>query len=432
MGYAEREQRRHEVSRVKSKSQECPCGWTYEETIDYLYTRTPLFQQQGVGAYKEGLATTQALDAHFGHPHRRYPTIHIAGTNGKGSCSCTIASILQEAGYRVGLYTSPHLTDFRERIRVNGEMIGQEEVVRFVEEERAFFEPLYPSFFELTTALAFKYFADSGVDVAVVEVGLGGRLDCTNIIHPVLSLITNISLDHTNLLGSTLPQIAQEKAGIIKAGVPVVIGEADAELRVLFTEKAKEVGAPILFAEDEVEDFPVHSALQGDYQAVNTRTILAALPWLRGAFPLLSDAAIKDGFAHVVGNTGLRGRWQQLSDNPLTLCDIAHNEAGWRWVFGQLQALGQPLHIVFGLVNDKDVQAALSLMPHAAHYYFCQPSVARAFPCERLANLAHASGLRGEGYPSVQAAYEAARSQALPEEVIFIGGSNFVVADLLK
>ena len=409
-----------------------PCGCTYEETVDYLYTRTPLFQQHGAGAYKEGLETTLALDAHFGHPHRRYPTIHIAGTNGKGSCSCTIASILQEAGYRVGLYTSPHLTDFRERIRVNGEMIGKEEVVRFVEEERTFFEPLHPSFFELTTALAFKYFADSKVEVAVVEVGLGGRLDCTNIIHPVLSLITNISLDHTNLLGSTLPQIAQEKAGIIKTGVPVVIGEAEGALRTLFTEKAKEVGAPIIFAEDTLEDFPVHSSLKGAYQAVNTRTVLAALPLLRRAFPRLSDVAIRDGFAHVVRNTGLRGRWQQLSANPLTLCDIAHNEAGWRWVFRQLKALGKPLHIVFGLVNDKDVQAALSLMPRAAHYYFCQPSVARAFPCERLASLAYASDLRGEVYPSVHEAYEAARSQALPEEVIFIGGSNFVVADLLS
>ena len=408
----------------------------YQDTLEYLYNSAPMFQQVGAGAYKEGQENTRALDAHFRHPHEHFRSLHIAGTNGKGSCSHTLAAILQSAGYRVGLYTSPHLVDFRERIRVNGQPISEDYVIRFVEEERAFFEPLSPSFFELTTAMAFKYFADEKVDVAVVEVGLGGRLDCTNIIHPDLCIITNISLDHTQFLGHTLAQIAGEKAGIIKPGIPVVIGETTPETRPVFCQKAQEEGAPIHWAEEEghENDYPGLSfELKGLYQEKNRRTLLTALPILKEIGYRLTENDIRQGFAHVVELTGLMGRWQKLQDSPTLICDTGHNTGGIAYIAQQLRA--QPchrLHIVLGMVNDKDIRGVLALLPHEADYYFTQASVKRALPADELARLGTEAGLKGEAFANVPAAVRAAQKRSLPEDFIFVGGSTFVVADLLS
>ena len=406
----------------------------YKDTLDYLYNSAPLFQQIGAGAYKEGLENTWALDEHFGHPHRSFRSIHIAGTNGKGSCSHTLAAILQEAGYKVGLYTSPHLIDFRERIRVNGQPVPEAYVIRFVEEERAFFEPLHPSFFELTTAMAFRYFAEEKVDVAVVEVGLGGRLDCTNIIRPDLCIITNISLDHVQFLGDTLEKIAGEKAGIIKPGIPVVIGETTPETRPVFQKKAEEVGAPIHFAEEEVKE--VHPdweyELKGLYQEKNRRTLWAALPLLQGGGYQISESDIQAGFAHVVELTGLMGRWQKLQEHPTVVCDTGHNVGGIQYIAEQLRRqVFRQLHIVIGMVNDKDVRGVLALLPREATYYFTQASVKRALPAGQLARLAAEAGLQGTCYPDVPSAVRAAQKESLPEDFIFVGGSSFIVADLL-
>ena len=393
-----------------------------------------MFQQVGGAAYKEGLENTLTLDAHFGHPHRRYRTIHVAGTNGKGSCSHTLAAVLQEAGYKVGLYTSPHLVDFRERIRVNGVPVPEEYVIRFVEEERSFFEPLHPSFFELTTAMAFRYFADERVDVAVVEVGLGGRLDCTNIIRPDLCVITNISFDHVQFLGNTLEKIAREKAGIIKRGVPVVIGEATEETRPVFEAKAKETDAPIYFAEDcDREDYPdIEFELKGLYQKKNKQTLLTALPLLKEAGYHIDEQAVRSGFAHVTSLTGLMGRWQKLQNSPTLVCDTGHNVGGIRYIVEQLkEEKYRRLHIVMGMVNDKDVRGVLGLMPKEAVYYFTQASVKRAMPAGRLKELGLEAGLRGECYADVPAAVRAAQKESLPEDFIFVGGSSFIVADLL-
>lgn len=406
----------------------------YQNTLTYLYNSVPMFQQVGGSAYKEGLENTRTLDEHFAHPHRSFRTIHVAGTNGKGSCSHTLAAILQEAGYRVGLYTSPHLVDFRERIRINGKPISEEYVIRFVEEERSFFEPLHPSFFELTTAMAFRYFADEKVDVAVIEVGLGGRLDCTNIICPDLCIITNISLDHTQFLGSTLAQIAGEKAGIIKSGIPVVIGETTPETKPVFLQKAQEVGAPIYFAEEnDREDYPgVEFELKGLYQTKNKRTILTALPLLKEAGYRLDEQSVRSGFAHVVELTGLMGRWQKLQDSPTLICDTGHNVGGIACIVEQLgQQSYRQLHIVIGMVNDKDVRGVLALLPKDAVYYFTKASVKRALPEEELQVLAAAAGLEGNTYPDVPAAVRAAQEKSLPEDFIFVGGSSFIVADLL-
>lgn len=410
---------------------------TYKETIEYLYHSAPMFQQIGAGAYKEGLANTRALDLHFGHPHTQYRTIHVAGTNGKGSCSHTLAAILQAAGYRVGLYTSPHLVDFRERIRVQGQMIPEDYVVRFVEEERAFFEPLHPSFFELTTALAFKYFADQAVDVAVIEVGLGGRLDCTNIIRPDLSIITNISLDHTRFLGDTPAQIAGEKAGIMKQGVPALIGEWTEETRPVFRRRAAEVGvASLHFAQDEDHeaDYPgLQFELKGLYQEKNRRTLLAALPLLREAGYRIPEEAVRRGFAQVTELTGLMGRWQRLQSNPTLVCDTGHNTGGIAYVARQLrQQTCRRLRLVIGMVNDKDVRGVLALLPREADYYFTQASVSRALPAEEMARLGREAGLRGRTYADVPAAVRAALQESLPEDFIFVGGSSFIVADLLS
>lgn len=406
----------------------------YQNTLAYLYNSVPMFQRVGSSAYKEGLENTKILDEHFGHPHHEFRTIHVAGTNGKGSCSHTLAAILQEAGYRVGLYTSPHLVDFRERIRINGQTIPEEYVVGFVEKERSFFEPLHPSFFELTTAMAFRYFADEKVDVAVIEVGLGGRLDCTNIIRPDLCIITNISFDHTQFLGNTLAKIAGEKAGIIKGGIPVVIGETTPETKPVFLNKAEEADAPIFFAEEnDREDYPgVEFELKGLYQKKNARTILTALPLLKEAGYRIDGQSVHNGFAHVCELTGLTGRWQKLQDAPTLICDTGHNVGGITYIVEQLrQQTYRQLHIIIGMVNDKDISGVLALLPKEATYYFTKASVQRALPENELHRLATAAGLQGSCYPDVPAAVRAAQEKSLPEDLVFVGGSSFIVADLL-
>ncbi|MDE6173213.1 folylpolyglutamate synthase/dihydrofolate synthase family protein [uncultured Bacteroides sp.] len=406
----------------------------YQDTLSYLYNCIPMFQHVGGSAYKEGLENTHILDEHFGHPHRSFRCIHVGGTNGKGSCSHTLAAILQEAGYKVGLYTSPHLVDFRERIRVNGQVIPESYVVRFVENERSFFEPLHPSFFELTTAMAFRYFADERVDVAIVEVGLGGRLDCTNIIRPDLCIITNISFDHTQFLGDTLEKIAAEKAGIIKSGIPAIIGETTPETKPVFIRKANEAGAPLFFAEEDQEDYypGLECELKGAYQTKNTRTLLSAIRQLQEAGYRLDEQAVRSGFAHVCELTGLKGRWQKLQDAPTLICDTGHNVGGITYVVEQLkQQPYRKLHIVIGMVNDKDIRSVLALLPQDAEYYFTKASVKRAMPEEELALLATETGLHGNCYPDVPSAVCAAQEKSLPEDFIFVGGSNFIVADLL-
>ena len=428
---------------------------TYDETIQYLFNSAPLFQHVGGAAYKEGLSTTHILDAHFNHPHNQYKTIHIAGTNGKGSCAHTIAAILQHTGLKVGLYTSPHLVDFRERIRINGEMMPQQYVIDFVEEERSFFEPLHPSFFELTTALAFKYFAEQHVDVAVIEVGLGGRLDCTNIISPILSIITNISFDHTQFLGNTLAQIASEKAGIIKHKVPVIIGECNAETRSVFEHKAHEVEAPILFAEDNKEvlssEFSdlyghklrhyttrsfgdIYGELTGECQIKNANTILCALHSLSKIFSVTHED-ITYAFEHVCEMTGLRGRWQILQEHPTIICDTGHNTGGWQYLAHQLAQIatsGNKLHIVFGMASDKDIERVMSTLPHEACYYWTKASVKRATSEQTIANIATKYDLHAKTYSNVAEAYEAAVNNASTNDYIYVGGSSFIVADLLR
>ena len=407
---------------------------TYKETIEYLFNSTPVFEHVGASAYKPGLQTTEILDAHYGHPHKNFKTIHIAGTNGKGSVSHSLASILQEAGYKVGLYTSPHLIDFRERIRVNGIPVSEEYVIRFVEDFKHLnskrIHPLSPSFFELTTALAFKYFAEEKVDIAVIEVGLGGRLDCTNIITPILSVITNISFDHTQFLGNTLAQIASEKAGIIKHQVPVVIGETTKETRPVFENKAKEMDAPIFFAEeiDRSECDQYDFELKGSYQKKNLRTILCATKRL----PFIHPEHIQKGLTNVCKNTGLMGRWQTLSTNPLIICDTGHNVGGWKYLAPQISSVPcDRLHIVFGMVDDKDIRNVLSMLPKNAVYYFTQANNHRAIPAQQVGELAKEYGLSGNTYPTVAQAYEEAKSSASEKDFIFIGGSSYIVADLL-
>lgn len=422
---------------------------TYKEATEYLFNSVPMFQNVGGAAYKEGLYNTKVLDAHFGHPHRHYKTIHVGGTNGKGSCSHTLAAILQAAGYKTGLYTSPHLTDFRERIRVNGQMIPESEVVSFVENERAFFEPLHPSFFELTTALAFKYFAEAKVDVAVIEVGMGGRLDCTNIIEPDLSVITNISFDHTQFLGHTLAAIAGEKAGIIKTNTPVVVGETTDETRDVFLHKAMEMNSSIRFAEEEHEicssrmenGFRIYKTLHwneikgelgGLCQEKNTATILAAVDELQKAGYAIRPENVCMGFENVCELTGLRGRWQQTGTSPLVVCDTGHNTGGIAYIAAQLLNLNaRQLHVIIGMVNDKDIRGVLRLLPQSATYYFTKASVKRALDEHKLQELAREEGLEGSAWENVACAWKVARQNAKAEDAIFIGGSTFIVADFL-
>ncbi len=433
----------------------------YAETCEYLFNQMPMFERQGTSGYKEGLANTLALDEHFSHPHQSYVTIHVGGTNGKGSVSHTIASILQESGYCVGLYTSPHLVDFRERIRVNGIPISKNYVVDFVEEERSFFEPLHPSFFEVTTAMAFKYFKDRNVDIAIIEVGLGGRLDCTNIITPLVSVITNISYDHTQFLGNTLAEIAGEKAGIIKKGVPVIIGESNEETRPVFEAKAREMNAPIVFAEDKPEiasaeptsdggmlyHTPCFGDITGDlggiYQQKNLNTVFFALHTIaqKGFLCECKDEKNKrrcltelmHGIAHVKGNTGLMGRWQVIQNAPKVVCDTGHNVGGWQYISAQLSSVKcQSMHIIFGMVDDKDINGVLNLLPKNAQYYFTKANNHRALSESALSDLASKHGLVGKTYPSVFEAYNAAKSFASHSDFIFIGGSSYIVGDFLK
>lgn len=423
----------------------------YEETLDYLYNSTPLFQHIGKDAYKEGLENTYLLDEHFNHPHRKFRTIHVAGTNGKGSCSHTLAAILQSAGYKTGLYTSPHLIDFRERIRINGIPVSKEFVTDFVEKHRDFFEPLHPSFFELTTAMAFHYFAQEQVDVAIIEVGLGGRLDCTNIIRPDLCVITNINFDHVQFLGNTLAQIAREKAGIIKEGIPVVVGETTPETKPVFATRAKEMCAPLVFAEEEqllhssrvnekgtrlyqTEDYvDLEGELGGLCQLKNTNTLLSAIRQLKQAGYQFTKTDVRKGFSQVCELTGLMGRWQKLEESPALVCDTGHNVGGIAYIVKQLKLQKyEQLHIVIGMVNDKDVSGVLAMLPKEAVYYFTKASVKRALAEKDLQQLAAQAGLSGNTYPDVETAVAAARKNAGVNDFIFVGGSSFVVADLLK
>lgn len=402
---------------------------TYEETVKYLYDSVPMFQNVGAAGYKEGLQNTMTLDEHFGHPHRTFRTIHVGGTNGKGSCSHTIAAMLQSEGYKVGLYTSPHLVDFRERIRINGECIGKQYVIDFVENERSFFEPLHPSFFELTTALAFKYFAEQKVDYAVIEVGLGGRLDCTNIINPVLSVITNISLDHTQFLGDTLAKIATEKAGIIKNAVPVVIGETNEETKPVFMAAAEKNNAPIIFADNENTDEydGIEFELKGNYQQKNRATILCVARQLG-----ISRESIIKGMATVCEATGLTGRWQTLGTQPLVICDTGHNAGGWQYLAEQIsQVECDTCRMVFGMVDDKDMDAVMAMLPKNATYYWTQAETKRAVSSTAIMAKGKEYGLNGTPYPDVISAYRAALTDAASTDFVFVGGSSYVVADLL-
>ncbi|MPM53243.1 Dihydrofolate synthase/folylpolyglutamate synthase [bioreactor metagenome] len=422
----------------------------YPETLKYLYTQMPEYQRIGHLAYKPGLDNSLRLDAIFNHPHRQYKTIHVGGTNGKGSTSHLLAAILQQSGYKVGLYTSPHLVDFRERIRVNGEVVPKKYVVDFVKKYREQFEPIMPSFFELTMEMAFLYFAEQEVDVAVIEVGLGGRLDSTNIISPDLCIITNIGFDHMQYLGDTLPKIAAEKAGIIKAHTPVVIGEmGHTEVARVFTDKAQSVNAPIVFSEIYMNNFvaargesgwlfqadgypDLMGELKGPAQDKNARTVLTAVEVLLETGYDIPREAVYKGFANVITITGLMGRWQQLQSSPKIICDIAHNAHGLRYIAEQLRSEEfDRLHIVFGMVNDKDVKSVLALLPEDALYYFTKASVERALDEKMLAQQAAGFGLHGTTYDSVSSAITAAKENADKNDLIFIGGSSFIVADAL-
>lgn len=422
----------------------------YLETVNYLFNIAPVFEHIGASAYKEGLDNTYLLDEHFGHPHRKFKSIHIAGTNGKGSCSHTLAAILQNDGYKVGLYTSPHIMDFRERIKINGECISKEYVIEFVNQEKSLFEKIHPSFFEVTTALAFKYFAEQHVDYAIIEVGLGGRLDCTNIITPILSIITNISFDHTNFLGNTLEKIAKEKAGIIKQNIPVIIGETTNETKPVFKTCAESMNAEIIYADenDEIISFTmnedggityntrsfgiIQGELGGLYQKKNTNTILHAVRFLYNQHIIKNTGSINNGFYNVCRLTGLIGRWQKIGSNPSVICDTGHNVGGWTYISRQLQVQKyNKLHIVFGMVNDKDVDGVMCLLPKNAHYYFTKPQSKRAIPEKDIQRKAMTHGLAGDCYNDVPSAYTAAKKMATPDDMIFIGGSSYIFSDLL-
>lgn len=403
---------------------------TYKETTDWLFSQLPMFQNQGASAYKNNLSNIILLDDYLNNPHTQFKTIHVAGTNGKGSTSSLLASVLQEAGYKVGLYTSPHLKDYRERIRVNGNVISEDYVVDFVKKHKSFFEEHQLSFFEMSVGLAFDYFANVKVDVAIIEVGLGGRLDATNIITPLVSVITNIGLDHTQFLGDTLDKIAFEKGGIIKKNIPVVIGEYVTETKSVFDELAKKQNSKIMYAQDEFFDV-IPSALLGDYQIANKKTVLSTLNCLKGDF-VVSNSTIEKGFLNVILNTGLLGRWQILNSAPKVVCDTAHNSHGLNIVLNQIEKENfTNLHIVLGVVSDKDLDSILPLFPENAIYYFCKPNVSRGLDVEILRMKALQYNLLGEVYSSVRDAYDGAFSSADLSDFIYIGGSTFVVAEII-
>lgn len=424
---------------------------SYQETIDFLFSSVPCFQQQGGIAYKPGLERVLAMAEVMGNPHLAFRSIHVGGTNGKGSTASTLAAILVASGYKTGLFTSPHLVDFRERIRINGIPVSKDFVVDFVNKARPLLEKYSPSFFEITTLMAFSFFAEQKVDVAIIEVGMGGRLDSTNIIHPELSIITNVSKDHTQFLGTTLPEIAFEKAGIIKKRTPVVIGEAEGEVQTIFENNAKEKSAPIYFAEKAqvllfCEDKPdglllksrdygsFHAQLGGAAQHLNARTILTTLSVIKEREILsIPEAAVHEGFATVIEKSGLLGRWQQLSSTPQIFCDTGHNEAGVALVVQQIaRQKYNHLHIVFGMVADKDWQKVLSFLPKEAFYYFVTPPSERGLPNDTLADYAQQIGLKGCSYPTIAEGFLAAKGNAQPSDLIYIGGSNYVVAEVLQ
>ena len=404
----------------------------YQETTNWMFNQLPMYQLQGASAYKKDLTNAYLLVKHLGNPQDKLKCIHVAGTNGKGSTSHMLASILQQAGYKVGLYTSPHLKDFRERIKINGQDIPEEFVTDFINEHKIFFESNDMSFFEMTVGLAFDYFAKEKVDIAVIEVGMGGRLDATNIITPLLSVITNIGLDHTQFLGNTLAAIAFEKAGIIKPNIPVIIGEYTHDTHPVFVAKAKECDSEIYFAADLIsETYP--SDLIGDYQIHNKKTVLQAITVLnsQNEFTITADN-ILSGLLNVVKNTGLQGRWQQLNAYPKVICDTAHNKEGLEIVLNQIQKEDfNTLHIVLGVVNDKNLDEILPLFPKKAIYYFCKPNIPRGLDAEILKQKAATFNLKGEVYNSVSVAYQNAIKNATTSDFVYIGGSTFVVAEIL-
>ncbi len=437
---------------------------TYQEAIQYLFNKTANFEKQGVKGYKPGLDSMKALDEHFGHPHTHFRSIHVGGTNGKGSVSHMLAAQLQVCGYKVGLYTSPHLVDFRERIRVNGQPISEEYVVKFVEEERSFFESLKASFFEITTAMAFRYFSEQNVDIAVIEVGLGGRLDSTNIITPILSVITNVSLDHTQLLGKTLGEIAKEKAGIMKKGVPCIVGETTPETRPVFEAAAQHQGTSVVFAEDEPlvklkssqsgdrgqryeSKFGMEFTceLMGEFQAKNVNTVAHAITTLMelGYLPDCKDPKnskkisedIQKAQMNVTSLTGLKGRWQKVGEHPTIVCDTGHNPGAWQYLSRMLELERQRCHelrIIYGVLEDKDMNSILAIMPKEAHYYWTKADNKRAFSETALKMTGEQLGLHGECYPTVESAIKAATKDAQTDDFIFVGGSTYVVAEFLK
>lgn len=404
----------------------------YQETINWMFNQLPMYQLQGASAYKKDLTNAYLLTNHLGNPEKNLKCIHVAGTNGKGSTSHMLASIFQEAGYTVGLYTSPHLKDYRERIKINGNEIPEDFVCEFITKNKDFFEANDMSFFEMTVGLAFDYFAKEKVDIAIIEVGMGGRLDATNIITPLVSVITNIGLDHTQFLGNTLEAIAFEKAGIIKLGIPVVIGEYTNETKPVFETKAKENNSEIYFASDLIhERFP--SDLIGDYQVHNKKTVLQTIAIINNKKDFkIYETDIKSGLLNVVKNTGLEGRWQQLGEFPKIICDTAHNKNGLEIVMKQIQKEKyDTLHIVLGVVNDKDLDEVLPLFPTNAIYYFCKPNIPRGLDARILQEKAAGFNLKGEVFNSVSDSYTAALQNALKSDFIFIGGSTFVVAEIV-
>ncbi|HEY0030697.1 MAG TPA: folylpolyglutamate synthase/dihydrofolate synthase family protein [Bacteroidia bacterium] len=429
----------------------------YQQTLEYLYSQLPMFQRIGSAAYKADLNNTLDICRLLNNPEKEFRSIHVAGTNGKGSTSHMLASVLQSAGLKVGLYTSPHLKDFRERIKINGEFIPQEYVIDFVEKYRKDFEKIQPSFFEMTVGLAFDYFANEQVDIAVIEVGLGGRLDSTNVILPEISVITNISFDHTALLGNTIEQIAFEKAGIVKSGVPLIIGESQEIAQDVFIQKAREKSTSIVFADKrckvknvritndtkplliaDVEKDGVltyenlESELLGLYQQKNIATVLCAIEILKEKGFHLPEGVIRNGIKNVVSQTSLFGRWQILSTKPLVIADTGHNEAGIKEVLQQIgQTNHEHLHFVLGMVNDKDIAGVLKLLPKDASYYFCKANIPRALETEELCRQATAIGLQGKVYSSVVNALEAAKANASSNDLVFVGGSTFTVAEVV-
>ncbi|MCB9360654.1 MAG: bifunctional folylpolyglutamate synthase/dihydrofolate synthase [Flavobacteriales bacterium] len=404
---------------------------TYQETLDYLFSQLPMYQRIGDVAYKVDLENTIQLCNLLNNPQENFKSVHVAGTNGKGSTSHMLASIMQDAGYKVGLYTSPHLKDFRERIKINGEMISETDVIRFIDIHKSSFEQINLSFFEWTVGLAFHYFSDNKVDIAIIETGLGGRLDSTNIVLPEVSVITNIGLDHTQFLGNTLPKIAAEKAGIIKHNIPVIIGETQDEIQQVFIDKASEVNTTISFADKQIQE-SLPTDLKGQYQKKNVKTVLATINVLQGKGWSIDDSNIAKGLLNTEKNTGLLGRWQTLSNNPLVICDTGHNESGIKEIVAQLNALTyNQLHFVFGAVNDKSIDKILDLLPKGAIYYLCQADIPRALAIDDLELIFKQKEMNYIKCGKVQVALNEAKNQANDNDLIFVAGSTFVVAEVV-